>query len=653
MKNWIIISLLLLTSISGNAQTFPEGMAYQAQIYDMDGTFMSEATVGIEFTLRSEDMAGTIVWQERHTVTLNEMGHFSAVIGEGLTTGTGTAASFDAINWGDNTHFLEMAVDRDLSGTFVTSINQQLMAVPYAFHAKTTAQKFKLTELLDVDTLGIEIGDVLKWDGDNWVPGEDLYADTLDFVFYADSANYADTADFALNCETPVWVDSAGYAVYADSSTYATSGIYSVYADSALWADTAGVVNYAINNWGIFGNDNVLDGTHFLGTIDSVDLIFKTNNVERMRVLGNGQIGIGTDDPLAGLHINNTNGFVFTGTHGIGDIPIEGAGSRVMWYPGKSAFRSGYVTSTYWNDGLIGNYSFSAGYNTRATANYAVAFGFNTQATGEASFAAGNASISSGDYAFSAGHNPIASGDHSIALGRAAEATAESAIAIGYHPTADSPYALSLGNYTYANGESSVAMGYHARALHDGSFIFNDKADDFGYVNTTAENQFMVKASGGTVFYTDEDLTTGVELLPGAGAWSILSDRERKENILFVEPKDYLNRLDSIDVFSWSYISQDSSITHIGPMAQDFYAAFELGTDSTTINSGDFDGINLLLLKALDQRMDELQLQEEELSQLQSKLDQLIAQRKRLERLVLELERKLDQQTLSSAESEH
>lgn len=645
--------MFLLIGISSHAQTFPEGMAYQAQVYDLDGSFMSGATVGVEFTIRAGDMAGTVIWQERHTVELNDLGHFNAVIGEGTSTGVGTALTFDAIDWAADILFLEMAVDRDLSGLYVTSLNQQLMAVPYAFHAKTTAQKFKLSEMLDVDTLGIEIGDVLKWDGTTWIPEEDLVADTLDFAFYADSANFADTADFAINCETPVWVDSAGYAVYADTSAFADAGLHSVYADSSLWADSAGVVSYAINNWGINGNDNITDDTHFLGTIDSVDLVFKTNNVERMRILGNGQIGVGTESPLAGFHVNNTNGFVFTGTHGSGSIPIEGAGSRLMWYPGKSAFRSGLVTGTHWNDALMGEYSFAAGYNTRATADYSVAFGLSSQASGVGSFAVGNVANSSGDYAFSAGHNPTASGNHSIALGRAALASAESAIAIGYHPTADAPYALSLGNYTYANGENSVAIGYHAWALHDGSFIFNDKADAFGYVETTAENQFMVKAAGGTVFYTDSDLTTGVELLPGAGAWSILSDRERKENILTVDPQEYLKRLDSVEVFSWSYISQDSSIKHIGPMAQDFYAAFELGTDSTTINSGDFDGINLLLLTALNDRMDQVELQETELIKMREELAALKAQREKLEALLMKLTAEVKAASTIGSVSDH
>lgn len=632
---------MALLGLSGFSQDFSEGMSYQAQVFDEDGTFLSGATVGIKFSIHAGTMGGTIVWQEQHTVDLNDWGHFTAVIGEGTSTGIGTAASFADIDWSEDIHFLEMAVDRSLSGSYTTSLNHQLMAVPYAFHSKTTAQEFALSELLDVDTSGIEVGDVLKWNGTNWETQKDLIADTVDFANYADTANYADMADFAINCEIPVWVDSAGFAILADTSNFATSGLHSTYADTAVFADTAGIVTYAINNWSMNGNDNVDGEENYLGTIDSVDLVFKTDSLERMRIKANGDIGVGTVDPLTGFHVDNTNGAVFSGTFGLGDIPTEGAGTRMMWYPKKAAFRSGYVSSTQWNDGLIGNYSFASGYNTRATQPYSVAFGFNTQATGEGAFAVGNASISSGDYSFSAGHNPQATGDHSIALGRGALAFAESSIAIGYHPTADGLYSLSLGNYTYALGENSVAIGYHAWAMHDGSFIYNDKADALGYVETTAENQFMVKASGGTVFYSDVALTTGVELLPGAGAWSILSDRERKENITTLDTEEYLNRLDGIEVYEWSYIAQDSSIRHIGPMAQDFYKTFELGTDSTTINSGDFDGVNMLLLKALDNKMDVLELQEAELIEMRQQLEDLKAQRHRMEKMLLLMEQKL------------
>jgi len=650
MKNWIIISILLLSVNVGLSQTFPEGISYQAQVNGSDGNFLSGVTIGVEFNIRNTSIDGSIAWQETHTVTLSDLGHFSLIIGNGISTGVGTSPSFEEIDWQNGPYFIEMLVDEENTGDYVSSITQQMMSVPFAFHAKTTSQKYALSQLTDVDTAGIEIGDVLKWDGENWIASEDLVPDTVSFALESGSSIYADTADYAIVSEIPTLVDSSNYAYYADSVNYATDGLHSTYADTAIYADTATVTDYAYNNWGFEGNDNV-EEEHFLGTIDSTDLVIKSNGTERMRIKANGTVGIGTDDPKADFHVNNVNGVLYTGEFGVGTIPTEGAGARMMWHPRKAAFRSGFVTSFQWNEAFIGDYSFGAGYNTRASGDYGVAFGFNTQATGDYSFAAGNASISSGDYAFSAGHNPQATGNHSIALGRGALAFAESAIAIGYHPTADAPYALSLGHYTYAHGNNSVAIGYHAEALHEGSFIFNDKEDPFGYYSTTAENQFMVRATGGTVFYTDADLTTGVELLPGAGSWSILSDRNRKKNIEAINAQNYLNRLDNIDVYSWSYKSQDSSVTHIGPMAQDFFKTFELGTDSTTINSGDFDGINLLLIKALDEKVKALNDQSTEMAALNEELEALKAQRKKLYQLLLEIESKLEDESTISENS--
>ncbi|MCC7454495.1 MAG: tail fiber domain-containing protein, partial [Crocinitomix sp.] len=103
---------------------------------------------------------------------------------------------------------------------------------------------------------------------------------------------------------------------------------------------------------------------------------------------------------------------------------------------------------------------------------------------------------------------------------------------------------------------------------------------------------------------------------------------------------DYLSRLKTIDVYSWSYKSQDSTITHIGPMAQDFFTTFELGTDSTTINSGDFDGVNLLLLKALDEKMTLIEIQQNELIGLKNELILLQEQREKLYQMLLDLENK-------------
>src|SRR5205085_10294927 len=93
--------------------------------------------------------------------------------------------------------------------------------------------------------------------------------------------------------------------------------------------------------------------------------------------------------------------------------------------------------------------------------------------------------------------------------------------------------------------------------------------------------------------------TAGVKLAPGGGAWSILSDRNLKANIAAVDSRDVLQRLVSLPVSTWNYTAQGDGIRHIGPMAQDFKAAFGLGEDDTTISTVDEQGVALAAIQGL------------------------------------------------------
>lgn len=61
------------------------------------------------------------------------------------------------------------------------------------------------------------------------------------------------------------------------------------------------------NAWLITGNTGTTPTTNFLGTLDNVDLVFRTNNTERVRVLANGLVGIGTSTPAKQLHVVGAN----------------------------------------------------------------------------------------------------------------------------------------------------------------------------------------------------------------------------------------------------------------------------------------------------------------------------------------------------------
>src|SRR6185503_1604706 len=82
-----------------------------------------------------------------------------------------------------------------------------------------------------------------------------------------------------------------------------------------------------------------------------------------------GKVGINTTTPAAMLHVKDSS-VVFTGINPLpatpGVPPVSGAGTRLMWYPDKGAFRVGGVLGTQWNKDSIGIYSFVSGINSKA-----------------------------------------------------------------------------------------------------------------------------------------------------------------------------------------------------------------------------------------------------------------------------------------------
>jgi len=162
----------------------------------------------------------------------------------------------------------------------------------------------------------------------------------------------------------------------------------------------------------------------------------------------------------------------------------------------------------------------------------------------------------------------------------------------------------------------SVAMGVRAAPpKHKGSFVFTD-----GYVrpNATvngsdsggghsppftsrAENSFNVRATGGVKFvtgYTPKGKELGVVLNSGSSAWSVLSDRDSKQNIQPVDTRQVLETLvHKVPISTWSY--EGDSVRHMGPMAQDFFDAFKLGGSRRHISSVDADGVAMAALQGL------------------------------------------------------
>jgi hypothetical protein len=60
-----------------------------------------------------------------------------------------------------------------------------------------------------------------------------------------------------------------------------------------------------------------------------------------------------------------------------------------------------------------------------------------------------------------------------------------------------------------------------------------------------------------------------------------------------------------LPIETWTYRAEDSRVRHIGPMAQDFYAAFGVGSDDKSISTIDADGVSLAAIQGLYQIVQE------------------------------------------------
>lgn len=344
---------------------------------------------------------------------------------------------------------------------------------------------------------------------------------------------------------------------------------------------------------------------------------------------GNALIATGDLQVMSDGGVLATNAAVNTAFAGgatpTGTVPVSGPGARLMWYPAKAAFRAGYVNSTRWDDSNIGTASVALGVETAASGVESTAMGLATYASGRRSTAMGYFATASGDNSIAIGEKTTAGGTSSTAMGSQTKASGDKSTSMGADATASGNWSTAMGYTTTASGDNSTAMGYLTTASgsystamgslastagNSASFVYGDGT---AQVNNTSGLQFMVLANGGAVFYTGSSGGTanqanwpGVRLTNGSGSWSSLSDRAAKDEFTSVDTRAILDRVAGLPMTTWHYRSQDKSIRHIGAIAQDFYAAFNVGEDERHISTVDADGVALAAIQGLNDKFIEL-----------------------------------------------
>ena len=223
-----------------------------------------------------------------------------------------------------------------------------------------------------------------------------------------------------------------------------------------------------------------------------------------------------------------------------------------------------------------------------------------------AAIASGLQNTLSGEYAFiGAGLNNTVSGEGGyIAAGGYNTVSGTGAVIDGgFNSTATGSFATVPGGYVNsAAGTYSLAAGARASAAQTGTFVWSDGSDGDTILTSARAYQFLARASGGVTFYTNAASTVGAQLAPGSGTWSSASDRNLKTDVSRIDDAAVLDKVAALPIARWSYKSE-RGVRHVGPMAQDFYAAFKVGEDDKHITSVDEDGVALAAIKALHARV--------------------------------------------------
>ena len=243
------------------------------------------------------------------------------------------------------------------------------------------------------------------------------------------------------------------------------------------------------------------------------------------------------------------------------------------------------------------------GYNSANGVETAIAGGDNNTTSADLDFIGGGqrnttsltyAVVGGGEYNTASGTGSyIGGGGYNTASGEGAIVDG------GFNSTAAGTFATVPGGYVNsAAGTYSFAAGARASAAQAGTFVWSDGSNGDTMLTSSRAYQFLARASGGVTFWTNAAATVGATLAPGSGTWASASDRNLKTDVAPLDDAAVLAKVDALPISRWSYKSE-RGVRHVGPMAQDFYAAFKVGEDDKHITSIDEDGVALSAIKAL------------------------------------------------------
>ena len=132
--------LLYLITLVTSVSFAQEGISYQAIAYDNNGFEMSSQEIQLQLSILGDSINGSAEYVESHTVTTDDFGLFSIVIGSG-----DTEAHLSSVNW-KSPKYLKVEMQ---NGEEMTTLGvSQFLSVPYSYYSQKSADTERLKTLM-------------------------------------------------------------------------------------------------------------------------------------------------------------------------------------------------------------------------------------------------------------------------------------------------------------------------------------------------------------------------------------------------------------------------------------------------------------------------------------------------------------------------
>ena len=324
--------------------------------------------------------------------------------------------------------------------------------------------------------------------------------------------------------------------------------------------------------------------------------------------------------------------------------------------------------------------STAVGADSKAHSTISVALGRSASVTGDGSIALGVNSSAAGFLSSAVGlsANVDKTSETGIAMGAGAKLiNAFGGIAVGYNAkvanalgaiaigsdanlngttaTATAPGAIAIGDDVVANKANTMTVGVPIEVKRDDGSTqilikenIGDNSLQFlqkmvcqtctpGFMlrqNIPSNLTWLFRMRKNGDFIIDDPATKRTEVnfrsggdLQISGTLTQASSRDIKTNIKELEAEDVLSKLDQLPISKWSYKKDAGKVMHIGPMAEDFYALFNVGSDNKSLSSIDTSGVALAAIKALKQDNEKIRAEKDkQIARLNDQIDAMQVQ---------------------------